>query len=787
MKRILQTLILLLPLLPFLALAQGDDELLPPKEAFALEARATAPDRVEAHWKIADGYYLYRKNFHFESKTPGVEIGNPELPPGQTKHDEFFGDIQVYHHEVTIGLPLSGNLQPGKAVRLKLIAQGCNEKVGVCYPPEPYEVTVRLPAAPAAGEAAPAPAQAGGPLDALKSLASQVGGGDEELLPPDKAFAFTLDVVSEDRLHAHWDIAPGYYLYRDKLRFSLRDSPGHRLGPIDLPKAKIKHDELFGDTPVYVDSLDIDLPLSHEPGAGDRITLVAEYQGCNEPRGVCYPPVRKEISFSLSQRLGKPDAVEQEMLTAARLEQGAKPAAPAKQAGGAAASGETADEEALSEQDRLARELASGNTLVTLLVFFGLGLLLTFTPCVLPMMPILSGIIVGQGRQLTTGRAFALSLAYVLAMALTYTVAGVLAGLFGANLQAWFQNPWVLGVFAGIFVLLALSMFGFYELQMPSSIQSKLSETSAHQKGGSLTGAAVMGFLSALIVGPCVTAPLMGALIYIGQTGDPVLGGAALFSLSMGMGTPLLLLGTSAGRLLPKPGPWMDTVKAVFGVLMLGVAIWLLERVLPSDLIFLLWGLLLVVSAIYMGALEPVREGASGWTRLWKGLGVALLAWGLFYLVAAARGGEDLLQPLRQSQPASMAGAPAEQQGLAFRRIKGIDGLEAALAEARAKGQPVMLDFYADWCVSCKEMEKYTFHDPRVIEATRGMMLLQADVTPNDAADQALLRRFGLIGPPAILFFDRQGEEQRNLRVVGYMPPEQFIGQILRIKDKEQR
>ncbi|RMG58087.1 MAG: protein-disulfide reductase DsbD [Gammaproteobacteria bacterium] len=779
MKHILQSLTLLLLGLAAWAAAHAEDELLPPKQAFALEARMTAPDRVEATWKIADDYYLYRKNFHFESKTPVVEIGTPDMPPGDTKNDEFFGKIQVFHKQVTIGLPLKGTLEPGQEVHFKFIAQGCNEKVGVCYPPEPYDVTLKVPA----GAGAQGPGESAGPLAALKSLASQVAGSDDELLPPDQAFVFSLEVAAEDRLRAHWDIAPGYYLYRDKLRFSLRDSPGNRLGPINLPPAKTKHDELFGDTPVYVHELDIDLPLIRDPDASDRITLVAEYQGCNEPRGVCYPPVRKEIAFSLAQRLGKPDAVEQELIEAAETAragtQGTAPSAPA-----ATPASATEDTGNLSEQDRLARELASGNTLVTLLIFFGLGLLLTFTPCVLPMMPILSGIIVGQGQKLSTGRAFALSLAYVLAMALTYTIAGVLAGLFGANLQAWFQNPWVLGVFAGIFVLLALSMFGFFELQMPSSIQSKLSEASAHQKGGSLTGAAIMGFLSALIVGPCVTAPLMGALIYIGQTGDPVLGGAALFSLSMGMGTPLLLLGTSAGSLLPKPGPWMDTVKAVFGVLMLGVALWLLERVLPGDLIFLLWGVLLVVSAVYMGALEPVREGASGWYRLWKGLGVVLLLWGAFYLVAAARGGHDLLQPLRQARVAAVApgAAPAENQALKFRRIKGIQGLEAALEEARKAGQPVMLDFYADWCVSCKEMEKYTFHDPRVIAASKGMLLLQADVTPNDEQDRALLKRFGLIGPPAILFFDRNGNEQRNLRVVGYMPPEQFVKHLQQIK-----
>jgi thiol:disulfide interchange protein DsbD len=435
--------------------------------------------------------------------------------------------------------------------------------------------------------------------------------------------------------------------------------------------------------------------------------------------------------------------------------------------------------EPISEQDSIAASLASGNIILTLLTFFGLGLLLAFTPCVFPMIPILSGIIIGQGEKITTGKAFSLSLAYVLAMAATYTVAGVLAGLFGANIQVWFQNPWVLGVFAGIFVLLSLSMFGFYELQMPNAIQSRLTEVSNKQKGGSLVGAAIMGLLSALIVGPCVTAPLVGALIYIGQTGDAVLGGAALFFLSLGMGAPLLVIGTSAGKLLPRAGAWMDATKAVFGVLLLGVAIWLIERVIPEAVTLVLAAALLIISAIYMGALEPIREAASGWMRLWKGIGIIMLIWGAIMLFGAASGGSDLLQPLKGIHGSSAAMTTEQAQNeLHFRKVKSLADLEQAVDEARGNGQPVMFDFYADWCVSCKEMEKYTFTDPGVQKALEGVMLLQADVTANDAQDKELLANFGIIGPPAILFFDKKGVEKRNYRVVGYKPAEEFAAHI---------
>ncbi|HEY0635295.1 MAG TPA: protein-disulfide reductase DsbD, partial [Gammaproteobacteria bacterium] len=379
----------------------------------------------------------------------------------------------------------------------------------------------------------------------------------------------------------------------------------------------------------------------------------------------------------------------------------------------------------------------------------------------------------GHGDTITTRKAFTLSLVYVLAMALTYTVAGVIAGVFGANLQAAFQNPWILGTFSALFVLLALSMFGFYELQLPSALQTKLSEISNKQRGGSLIGVAIMGLLSALIVGPCVAPPLMGALIYIGQTGDAVLGGLALFALSLGMGAPLLALGTSAGKLLPRAGDWMDSVKAVFGVLMIAVAIWMLERILPGAVTMTLWALLLIVSAIYMGAVDTLREGGSGWRKLWKGLGLALLVWGILVLIGAARGGHDPLQPIRLSGSEGSIDAPGSE-GLVFKRITSEAELEGAIATAAAQGKPVMVDYYADWCVSCKEFEKYTFANPEVQAALADAVLLQIDVTENTDNDQALLKRYRLIGPPAILFFDRDGRELGEYRLVGFVPAADF-------------
>jgi len=352
-----------------------------------------------------------------------------------------------------------------------------------------------------------------------------------------------------------------------------------------------------------------------------------------------------------------------------------------------------------------------------------------------------------------------------------YTVFGVMAALFGGNLQATFQQPWIIALFSAVFVLLSLSMFGFYSLELPDFICAKLHNSSEKHRDGSMMGAAIMGALSALIVGPCVAAPLVGALIYIGQTGDIILGGSALFMLGMGMGVPLLIMGASAGKLLPKAGAWLNATNAVFGVLMLAVAVWMLSRVLSPEITMLLWALLLILPAIYLNALDPLPEHSSGWRKLWKGIGITMLAYGLLLLIGFSIGNSNPLKPL---QGFGIAAARTNQEGIRFEKIGTLAELDARVQQAKAVNQPVMLDFYADWCISCKEMEAYTFTDPAVKQTLANFVLLQADVTGNTDADKALLAKYGLFGPPAILFFDK-GMEKSSLRVIGYQEAKTFI------------
>jgi len=578
-------------------------------------------------------------------------------------------------------------------------------------------------------------------------------GGQDDILDPDDAFQISYD-AQPGQFKVNWIIAEGHYLYRDKMQIVTDETAliGH---PLIMPAGDAKDDPIFNKILyVFHDFVDVVLPYQFTNDGDKDVTFKVKYQGCSEISGICYPPQTKKFTTRISP------------ISAAQ-----------------AAEISTDSVEPVSEQDQITNTLKSGNTLLTLLVFFGAGLLLAFTPCVFPMIPILSGIIVGQGEDISTRKAFYLSLVYVLAMALTYTVVGILVGLSGENIQAWFQNPWIIGSFAIIFVGLSFSMFGFYDLQMPASIQSKITNISNSQQGGNIIGVAIMGFLSALIVGPCVTAPLVGALIYIAETGDAVLGGMALFSLSMGMGAPLLVIGASAGKFLPKAGMWMDAVKAVFGVLLLGLAIWLLERVAPAAFTMTLWAALIIVSAIYMGAIDSLKEGASGWSKLWKGLGILLLIYGIIILLGLASGNRNVFQPLKGL--ASPSGSAVAVEHLKFTQIKGIDGLNAELDKAKAAGKTVMLDFYADWCISCKEMEVFTFSDPGVQKALDNVVLLQADVTPNDEKDIALYKHFGIIGPPSIMFFDTDGNERKNYRVVGFMPADQFSQHVKRALKKQ--
>ena len=548
------------------------------------------------------------------------------------------------------------------------------------------------------------------------------------VLEPDEAFKLAVSVVDSQTLKASFTIAPGHYLYRDRIRFSLKPGTPGSIAAVELPPGEAKQDPIFGNTVVYHNNFDATLRLRDEATPLSAITLLVSYQGCSE-RGLCYAPIKKTLEIDLSST------------RAAEADQGS----------------------------RIKSLLQSGHLWLIALGSFGFGLLLSLTPCVLPMIPVLSSIIVGQGSHPSRLHAFNLSLAYTLGMTFSYTLAGVAAGLSGHLISSALQNPWGLGAGALIFVLLAFSMFGFYELRLPVGLESRVAGLANRIKGGRFAGVFVMGVVSALILSPCVAAPLAGALLYIGQTRDVLLGGVALFALSLGMGVPLLAVGASAGALLPKSGPWMNAVRNFFGVVMLGMAVWLIGPVIPPALQMGLYGALLIVAAIYLRALDRLPPRVSPWNKLWKGLGIIVLVYGIALLAGALAGSKNPLQPL-----AGLSGASVQKpKALPFQQVKNLAELEAAIKKSH--GRFVMLDFYADWCVSCKEYEQFTFGDPRVSKLLREVTLLQADVTADSADDRALLKRFGLFGPPGILFFDKNGSEIASLKVEGYKNADEFL------------
>ncbi|WP_370663577.1 protein-disulfide reductase DsbD [Massilia agri] len=588
----------------------------------------------------------------------------------------------------------------------------------------------------------------------------------DDFLDPAIAFRFEARMADPQTVEVRYQIADGYYMYRE--RFAFR-AAGAKLGMAEIPPGKVKYDETFQkDVETHKGELIIRIPVE---GSGP-FTFTASSQGCADA-GLCYPP--QEHSARLDAGGGAPAAPAlpiganaPHMSTGPLSSQPAMDTAPAPapaapvQAGPAPAAAPAAAP-APSEMSRIDAVLQGGRLLTIVPAFILLGLGLAFTPCVLPMVPILSSIIVGEG-QVSRGRGFLLSLTYSLGMAIVYTLLGIAAGLAGEGLAAALQNPWVLGAFALLIVAMAMSMFGFYELQLPSSLQSRLANASGRQSGGKLVGVFAMGAISALIVGPCVAAPLAGALVYISQTRDVLVGGAALFAMAAGMSIPLLLVGLSAGSLLPRAGAWMESVKRLFGVLMLAMALWLVSPVLPPMVQMLGWALLLLGYGFYL-----LRKHKH-WVAMAAGAAFALL--GGIQLVGAATGGRDALAPL-----AHLTGGV--HQGLAFKRIKTVDDLDRELADTG--GKTVMLDFYADWCVSCKEMEKLTFVDPAVQVRLANTILLQVDVTANDAADKAMLKRFKLFGPPGIILFAPNGEEIPDSRVIGYQNPEKFLASLARL------
>ncbi|AYH42131.1 protein-disulfide reductase DsbD [Azoarcus sp. DN11] len=593
-------------------------------------------------------------------------------------------------------------------------------------------------------------------LASLLALSAPAGAAPSgSPMRPEEAFVLSAQALDPQTVEVTVKIASDYYLYADKFRFRA-DPDTVSFGTPQRPPGHVKNDEFFGRVETYRKEVKLLLPVTAPDGV-TKFRLLGAVQGCWDG-GICYPPNEQTADIDL---MAKP------VKTGGSFLDGLLSRDDRSAPGATGIAGD--------ESGRIAGLLRDASGPLVLLSFFGFGLLLAFTPCMFPMIPILSGIIVGHGHNISRGRAFMLSLVYVLGMAVTYAAAGVAAGLSGTMLSAALQNAWVLGSFALVFVLLSLSMFGFYELQLPSALQSRLSSTASHQQGGHLGGVAVMGVLSALIVGPCVAAPLAGALLYIAQTGNAALGGAALFAMALGMGAPLLAVGVAARSVLPRAGAWMEGVKKAFGVMLLAVAVWLLTPVVPPLLPMLAWAALLVFSGIFLHAIDPLPPQAKGWQRFWKGVGVVLLIGGAAMLVGALAGSRDPLQPLAVLHTGTAGANANAAEAPRFEKVSSVAELDARLTST---DRPVMLDFYADWCVSCKEMERFTFTDPKIAARMGRMLLLKADVTANNDDDKALLKRFNLFGPPGTIFFDRNGKERNDLRVVGFLEAGPF-GEVL--------
>ena len=718
--------------------ALAKDDFLPPDQAYRYTVEAEG-DRLVVSWKVAPGYYLYKKKMGVASTMATVQTAEPDWPKGEEHTDEYFGTQEIYRgsFDVPVAFTVHSGEHPNKlALELKL--QGCAD-AGLCYPPQRWQTEVDLTAASAGG--------------GLRSLFKSKGGGfgaakqNDDFLPPDEAFRFGPGMEQPDKVALTWIIAEDYYLYKERIQVTT-DTPGVTLGQLQLPKGKAKHDEYFGDTEVYYEVLEASLPIARPAGSG-TLDLNVTYQGCAEG-GLCYNPITKKVSLELPP-------TDQ----ATTLPADAQPATTTP-----------SSRTPVAEQDRLASLIRDGNLFAVLATFFGLGILLSLTPCVLPMIPILSGIIVGQGGTVTPRRGFSLAFTYVQGMALTYAAAGAAFVLaFKQAPQAFFQQPWIIGLMTLLFVVLALAMFGTFTLQLPSALQTRLTNVSNQQKSGTFVGTFIMGALSALVVTACVAPAIIAALSVISQTGQIARGAGALYATGLGMGVPLLIVGASAGSVLPKVGPWMDTVKSLFGVLFLGVAIYLMAPLLPGAAVMLLWSLLAVLSGFWVFSLKA-RDGSPVAAPL-RAAGLVTVVYGILLLIGTASGSKDPLQPLDRLASGG-GGAGTQEHVLAFQRIKTVADLENAVAAATAAGRPVMLDFYADWCVSCKEMEKFTFPDPGVRSALGNAVLLQADVTANDDDDQALMTRFEIYGPPTIAFYGADGVERKDFRLVGFVPAERF-------------
>ena len=748
--------LLLFLLLVFSALTPAQDELLSADKAFAFKAEVVG-DEILLNWDIAKGYYLYKEKVGI-SANHSARLGKADFPKAKIKNDQFFGIVATYRKNLLVRVPVL----PGKekSILLTVSYQGCAD-IGVCYPPIKKSVTLTIKGTNKVALVDSAFKTSTTQSSAQNQAQSMFANTDEVPLPPDQAFNLSVVAIDANTLKMLWEIRPNYYLYHDKFFI---DAQGADFGNINFPKGEIKDDDLFGRVEVHKNRLEVDLPLQNIKAK--TINLTVRYQGCWEG-GVCYPPQEKTFKIPLTEQVTKATATTATATTANTATTATT-----------VVTTNTASE--LTETEQIIESIQGKNIFSLLFFFFIAGLGASFTSCVLPMIPILSAIIIGQEKQVSTKRAFAMSLTFVIFMSLAYALIGILFAKSseGLQLQIVLQNPWVLGVFSLIFVLLALSMFGFFEIKIPNFIQNKLSSVSNKQKGGSFIGVAIMGFLSALIVGPCSAPILSAALLYIAQTVDTVgigFGASALFALGMGMGAPLVVAG--AGVSMPKPGVWMDNVKHIFGIIMLGMAIYFIQRVVADNTALILWALLLTIAPIAMGVLNQQTQDSTAWRRIFRALGLIILGYGILLWVLVAKGGGDMFAPLAGYGVSTTNTGSAHVQ---FTPIKSSADLDRILAKSKLDKKIVMLDFYADWCISCKELERFVFSNAQVLAKMQNVVAIQADVTENDAVDRALMKRFNIIGPPAILFFNN-GIEKRSQRIVGEISAQDFIQRLNKI------
>ena len=700
-------------------------------KAFAPVISEVGLDTIKIKFAIADKYYLYKHRFKFKSDD-NVKLGEALIPEGHKKNDEFFGEVETYHNEVEIIIPYTNN-DVKNISKLTVKYQGCAE-AGICYPPTKKIFDIDLPVQQIATTGGSNPFGNSLPNKSLGINSRQLGEQVDITLPESQAFKLETIAMDSNTLSARFTMSPNVYLYKDKVKLtSLTD--GIKIKQLTFPQSDSKNDPHFGDVAVYFNQIEVSVTIDRKNDSANKIKLQAEFQGCVD-EGICYPPITRIIDVDLplksSENIG----------------------------------GEDISDIQLSEQDIIQSDLKNESLWKIIIKFFLVGLGLALTPCVFPMIPILSGLIAGQ-KNITTSKSLTLSIIYVLSMALAYTIAGVIAGMLGANIQAALQTEAVIITFSIVFILLSLSMFGYYDLQLPASWQNKLMNISNKQEGGSHIGVAIMGFLSAIIVGPCVTPALAGTVLYISKTGDPITGGIALFVMSIGMGVPLLIIGATEGKWMPQAGGWMNVIKAFFGIALLAMAIWFLSRIIPGPVSLALFGILALSSSIlwYRYAVKNIAKG-SKLIFLFLFFKIALIAIGVVELIGASRGNTDFMHPLTHHENS-------------FVMIKSYEDLQRQIQNSN---KTVILDFYADWCISCKEMESNTYSKKNVKKALERFLVLKIDVTDHNSEDNSkIMKKFNILGPPAILFFGKDEKLMPQHSFFGYKNADEFISHLKRI------